>query len=170
MTTTLEVMWRTYDTINDWIKFSDTKAGAISAANIAILAILFSKFIDFKDFIILHQGIAWLLAIGIVCGVLSIAFSIISLYPRINSSREISLIFFESIVINYSNYSQYKIAIGNNLRDDSDLMDQITEQIWINSKIAHDKYNKVRWSMFFFLIMLILIFITGITTIYFILC
>jgi len=48
MPTTLEILWSTYDTINGWIKFSDTKAGAILAANIAILAILFSKFIDFK--------------------------------------------------------------------------------------------------------------------------
>ena len=169
MPTTLEILWSTYDTINGWIKFSDTKAGAILAANIAILAILFSKVIDFKDFIIIHREISWLLALSIACGILSIAFSIISLNPRTKSGTKTSVLFFGSIADNYTNYSQYKIALGRRLRDDLDLMDQITEQVWINSKIAHDKYNKIKWSMCFFLSMLILIFILGIITAYYIL-
>jgi len=169
MPTTLEIMWRTYDTINGWIKFSDTKAGAILAANIALLAIQFSKFIDFKDFIIIHQTIGWLLALSITCGILSIAFSIISLNPRTTSGAKSSLIFFENIVNDYSNCSQYKIAVGNKLRNDKDLMDQITEQVWINSNIAHDKYNKIKWSMCFFLSMIILILTIGIITAYYIL-
>jgi hypothetical protein len=166
MTNTLDVMWRTYDAINGWIKFSDTKAGAISAADIAILAMLFSKFADYNNFIFSHQSVELFLVFSVVCGVLSIVFSTVSLCPKVNASSYKSLIFFGSIANNYDNYNKYKIEVGSKLRDDRDLLDQIAEQVWINSRIACDKYSKVRWAMCFFLIMLILIFVAGIIAIY----
>lgn len=88
------IMWRTYDAINGWIKFSDTKAGAISAADIAILATLFSKFVDYNIFIFSHQSVELFLVFSVVCGVLSIVFSTVSLCPKVNASSYKSLIFF----------------------------------------------------------------------------
>jgi hypothetical protein len=166
MANILDVMWRTYDAINGWIKFSDTKAGAISAACIAVLAMVFSKIIDFKDFIFSHQAVCFSLAFAVACGFLSIVISIASISPMVDANRDRSLIFFGSIANKYSNYCKYKIAVDNGLRDDQDLLDQITEQVWINSNIVCNKYNKVRWAVCFFLFMITFVLIAGILSLH----
>ena len=57
-------MWKTLETINALIKFSDTKAGAILAANGVILTIVFSKGIDYREFLLNHQSVLLLLLLG----------------------------------------------------------------------------------------------------------
>jgi hypothetical protein len=162
----LEIMWRTYDTVNGLIKFSDTKAGAILAINGAILAIVFSKVIEHREFIIENNVILITLILGFISGIISIFFCIISLYPSLDRGGS-SLIYFGNIAINYNNYNTYKLDVTNAFRDEMDEMDQITEQVWVNSRIAWNKYVRVSWAIRFFLFLVIFFCIAGISALYF---
>jgi len=50
----LVTMWNIYNTVNELIRFSDTKAGALLALNGIILTIIASKAIDYGDFLFSH--------------------------------------------------------------------------------------------------------------------
>ena len=161
-----ENMWKTYDAINGWIKFSDTKAGAILAANGAILTIAFSKSIDNKDFILDNQFILISLSLGFLFGLISMIFAIFCLGPTLSIGEPKSLIYFGHIAKKYDSCNRYKIDVAVAFRDELDSIDQITSQVWANSKIAWKKYVNVTWAILFFIGVIFFFSLAGIRIFY----
>jgi hypothetical protein len=162
----LEIMWKTHDTIGELIKFSDTKAGAILAINGVVLTIVFSEAIDSSNFIIKNKIVLSSLVLGFISGFISMGFSVLSLNPSLTSPQSSSLMYFGNIAENYDNYARYKIAVIAAISDDMAVMDQISEQVWIISKIALNKYRAVIWAIRFFIGVFIFLALAGIYTLY----
>ncbi len=162
----LNAMWETYRSINELIKFSDTKAGAILAINGVIITIILSKVVDHIDFVLNHHIILFLLILGFIAGFISICFSIHCLNPTLYPGDPESLIYFGNISTKYSNHNIYKLDVLRYLKDDFDELNQITEQVWTLSKIAWNKYGKVAWAMRFFMVSIFIFLISGIEALY----
>jgi hypothetical protein len=161
-----DTMWKTYESINGWIKFSDTKAAAILAANGAILAIIFSKSIDNVDFILDNQFILISLSLGFLFGLISIIFALLCLRPTLCIGEPNSLIYFGHIAKKYDSCNRYKIDVAATFRDESGSIDQITSQVWANSKIAWKKYVNVTWAILFFIGVIFFLSLAGIKLLY----
>ncbi|BDZ71139.1 hypothetical protein [Methanobacterium petrolearium] len=88
MNDSIENIWKTFNSINDWVKFSDTKATVVLATNGVILSIIFANVSKFLSLLILYPTLILILAssllIGVFLSLISIFYSIRCLIPRTN--------------------------------------------------------------------------------------
>lgn len=149
MNTTIETLWKTYNVINEWIRFSDTKAGAILAANGVIASIVLSKLSEDNVFLNNHPIFLIPLILGIITTFISIISSIICLNPTLKiGTKTNSVIFFANIAENFEIYSDYEKNALDVLTDEKHAAAQISQQVWANSKVALKKYKAVAWATY----------------------
>lgn len=146
----IENLWKIYETINEWIRFSDTKATAILAINGVITGFYFSNIAELRS-IIAQQLIAFI-ALDLVVStiVISTLCSTFCIVPRLKIGKKSSLIFFFDIAKNFSTVGDYAEAVNQTLKNDTEIKTQIVNQIWANSKVAFEKYGWVKRSAYFF--------------------
>jgi hypothetical protein len=150
MKTTIETLWKTYGIINEWIRFSDTKAGAILTANGVIASIVLSKLANSTNFLDIHPIFPILLIIGTITTFLSIFFSIICLSPTLKvGDKTNSVLFFANIAERYKTHCDYEKKAHDVLSDEKQATNQIAQQVWANSKVAWKKYKAVAWATYF---------------------
>ena len=95
MSVKIEALWKTYNSINEWIRFSDTKAGAILAANGVIASIVLSKLTKSNVFLDGHPIFLFPLIIGIILTCISIISCLICITPTLkigNKSNSVRLL------------------------------------------------------------------------------
>lgn len=151
MKTELEALWKTYDTVNEWIRFSDTKAVAILAVNGVLAGFIFSNLKEIWLVLSAQPAILTVLIVSIFTCSASVLFCICCLAPTLKVDGESSLIFFDHVAKNYEKAGEYEAAILQKFKDDSEVVEQVASQIWANSKVASKKYDAVMWSTRFFL-------------------
>ena len=150
MNTTIETLWKTYSIINEWIRFSDTKAGAILAANGVIASIVLSKLANGKNLLDVHPIFPILLIIGIITTFISIILCIICLSPTLKvGDKTNSVIFFANIAERFETHCDYEKIAQDVLADEKQAATQIAQQVWANSKVAWKKYKAVAWATYF---------------------
>lgn len=150
MNATIETLWKTYSTINEWIRFSDTKAGAILTANGVIASIVLSKLPNAKDFLDTHPIFPILLIVGTITTFISIILSIICLSPTLKvGDKTNSVIFFGNIAKTFETYCDYDNIAQDVLANEKHASTQIAQQVWANSKVAWKKYKAVAWATYF---------------------
>ncbi|MDG3546260.1 Pycsar system effector family protein [Methanobacterium formicicum] len=137
-------LWNIYNTVNEWIKFSDTKAAVVLATNGVILSLFFSNIFNYIKIEQLTILIIILIIIGTTAGLFSIIFAILCLVPNTNNYKLKSLIFFGDIA-KFESPEKYSDEVGKKLFND--LKRQISQEIWINSRIASNKYDNVSYSI-----------------------
>ena len=109
-----------------------------------------------------HASRGSLLIIGFLASFISIILSIVCLTPTLKVEKATSsLIFFANIAEEFKSPKDYEKAALNALTIDEQAMSQITQQVWVNSKVAWKKYKAVTWATYF-LDLTILIGIIGI--------
>jgi hypothetical protein len=143
------IMWDTYRTIIDLIKFSDTKAATLLASIGVILSIILSKIIDNINFITSHKLLFIPMVLGFIFGFISIYFCLICLAPRFNSGERYSLLFFRDIAQEFSTFDEYEQKINDVFSDNLQSKHQITQQVWANSKVANEKFIAINKAIFF---------------------
>lgn len=148
MDESLESIWKTYSSILEWIKFSDTKAAVILTANGVILSITYSNISKFFSLLFVNSySIIFFISllIGIILSITSIVYSIKCLVPRTNTEKnnKPNLIYFKDINDHFDSSKQYAKTATKLFFNESELKDQLFIQIFVNSKIATIKYEKV---------------------------
>jgi hypothetical protein len=149
-----EVIADIYTNVNEWIRFSDTKAAIILGIYGAVGAVALPGLIDNISLIQENDVLFVFLTIGMVLSILSVIFSILCLIPTLRikgkiKTEEPSLIYFKNIAENYSNPIDYDNKINETIGNTVELQKQFTQQIWINSKIATKKYKSIILSVWF---------------------
>ena len=148
-----EVLWNTYSTVNEWIRFSDTKAALILAFYGAVGAFSIPGIIDHMRLINDYAVLQILLALGIAISIISTLLSLIALAPTLRikdiKNKNHSLLYFQAISDNFNDSSEYSKSIEEMLSNESESHRQVSEQIWANSKVASKKYMAVTWSVWF---------------------
>ncbi len=147
MSDSLDNLWKTYGIINEWIKFSDAKAGAVLALNGVIIGLIYSNLQNNPGDFTKHPIIFTSLMLGILVGCISIYFCLRCLNPTLKLGEPNSLIFFSHISQKFKKYEDYVNAANNAFNDEKNLQDDLSQQIWVNSKVAHNKYVAVTWAI-----------------------
>lgn len=141
-------LWKTYEAINELIRFADTKATAILAIDGVIAGFFFSNIGTIQ--IILQQKpiaiVPLIMAAGFI--LISLGFSAYCITPRLKMNKSKCLIFFCDIS-EYQSADAYRKAVENEMSDDR-IERHLTDQIWANSKIAKRKYEAVTISVIIF--------------------
>ena len=144
-----EKSWKFYTLIIDWIKFSDTKAAAILAINGVIFGLIFRNIFEImQNFPEKNLYVGLSIIFGIITGILSIFYCVYCLFPNTGNNKP-SIFFFGHISKNYSNVEDYKKDFQKIISLNPMLNLQISEQIWEVSRIALNKYERVKWAMIF---------------------
>ena len=173
MSQKIENLWKIYQTVNEWIRFSDTKAGLILATDGVLISVIFSGLKDRLFLINKNRLLSALIILGIISIVLSIYYSVLSLFPNLSPNhftqkklinREESksgyLIFFGDIVEGFSNFKAYKEAVDRKFQHDETIVLQLSRQIFVNSKIADKKFKRVKNSLLYLVVSLVVSAIT----------
>lgn len=145
-----ETLWRVYAAINEWIRFADTKAGAILAADVFLVAESVGQLKDDDGKFLkwaFYTPDALCVLIGILFLVISAALALNCIRPRTrvpkNSPR--SLLYFGHIA-EFKTPTDYATTARTIDRRDT-AYDEISHQVWINSRVARSKHQFVAWSV-----------------------
>lgn len=156
-----ENLWNTYNALNEWIRFSDTKATALLAINGVITGFYFSNIAQLKSILSDKPITCFPLLMIVVFIFLSSLFSMFCIIPRLKINKKDSLIFFYDIAKKYSNVEEYQKAVEESLIG-GNFKKELSSQIWANSKVSTKKYDWVTFSICFFVatIFFSLVFVT----------
>ncbi len=146
-------LWQIFDLINHWIKMSDTKAAAVLSAN-AILAnaavSAFGRVRGFDEpFLVRHPVVLGLDLLALTLALVSVGFSLSCIAPKMVSGgpeADDSLIFFGHIARRAS-ARDYEAEVHRTLTNEETAMNQISDQVWINSRIVTAKLRSVLWAI-----------------------
>ena len=148
MNTENENLWKTYDAIQELIRFADTKATAIHSYKWCYCWFYFLNIAAIQN--ILQQKLISIipLAIATILLLVTIAITAYCIAPRLKMNKSKCLIFFCDIA-NYKSADEYGKSLSNKMTDDQ-IKKQLIDQIWVNSKIATKKYRAVNIAVLLF--------------------
>lgn len=136
--------WALLQSINDWIKYSDAKAGLVLAFQGAVVGFFFAQRANFTDLAVRYGWLAQILfGFGILGLAVSIFFAASSVYPRLKVGESKSNIFFAHIG-QLPSADDYRRRLSKPLLP---FETEIEEQIWANSVVAWKKYKHVSRSI-----------------------
>lgn len=152
--------WNTYNTINEWIKFSDTKAGIIITIYSVILTILYSNANDTYQIVSSSWIYISLTLLSAVVAIFSLFNCFRCLIPRVKNekSNHKSVIYFGHITTEFESHETYEQYATDEFADDAKFQKQIAEQIYTCSGIAQKKFKNVSQAIELFFCSLVPLF------------
>ncbi|MBK8052177.1 MAG: hypothetical protein IPK35_02550 [Saprospiraceae bacterium] len=147
----------------DWLKFAETKATIIVTVQGVILTIIYTNANDLYDALATSSFQFGLTIISALLFLLTLIFSFLAINPNLTNHNKKSVIYFGTIK-NYSNNSEYHKTIKE--LNEEELNEMFSEQIYINSHIAWNKFVKVGWAIRFFSSMILVLFVQILTYIF----
>ncbi|MDN5285042.1 MAG: hypothetical protein JWR38_1316 [Mucilaginibacter sp.] len=144
----------------EWLRFSETKATLILTVYGVLLTLIYTN--ASSVFESLKTSIALLVMILIYGGLAlaSIVLAFLCINPILKNKNPNSIIYFGHISKKFRNKAEYQVHAKAILDDEDKYSEQITEQIYIISKVAWNKYAKVTWSLRLFIASLTWLLIT----------
>jgi len=153
MSDKVENYWKILQNVNDWLRFADTKAGALLTTIGVILTLIYTNAnavydAVYKDSLILSLAIIFAIAL-----MFSAFFCFSTLFSRLKKSAkdEMSSIFFKDVA--EVEIDEYKEKAGVIISDDDQLSDELQDQIFENSVIASLKFSKFNNALKSFVVM-----------------
>lgn len=157
----LDFMWQAFSNLNEWVRFSDSKAAAVLAADGVILG-AFASLLAGEGTNALHGTVVvlWLCSI-LVATFYSACYALWSLLPQLKvnlpkrrshptpvaAEDSSSLVFFMDIDKKFPTSKEFHDKINEALHDPAKAVQQISQQVWANSKVAAIKYSRVEKSL-----------------------
>lgn len=147
----IEFMWRSFTNINEWVRFSDTKAAAVLAANGVIVGSIATWLAGSHIGVTGSWPVILWLGFIVIASFYSAAYSLWSLLPTLFVSKhiastnkgKISLIFFADIARHFPTPEDYLLTVHKTLSDPQGAIAEISQQVWANSSVAEYKYVRV---------------------------
>jgi len=134
-----ESLWRGLQSLNEWIKFADAKAGAVLASDGVLIAVA----TQWSD----EPGPLLLAALGLA--VLSGLLAIWAVVPRLSLVKPSSPFYFDHIVRECRTSEAYREWILPIAHDPAALETSLADHIWAMSRVAKVKYKWVRLATWF---------------------
>lgn len=141
-----EHYWNTFTQINEWIRFADTKAGALITMNSIIIGFIASNLTTVKETISQNNCLIALSLLGSLSLLASLLFALKCILPNLSVGEPKSNIFFKHISKKHSNAQEFKKLLDNS----PDILGDLKTQIWANSRVADNKYSAVNNSIIAF--------------------
>lgn len=140
----------------EWLKFAETKATLIVTAQGVLLTIIYTNAIDLYNAVATSSVQFGLTIISALLFLLTLIFAFLAINPNLTNHNKKSAVYFGTIK-NYSNYSEYHKTLKE--LNEEEMNEMLSEQIYINSRIAWNKFVKVGWAIRFFSSMLLVLFV-----------
>ena len=147
----IENLWKTYQMVNDWVKFSDIKAGVVITVIGLCYTIIYTNANTVYSYLTSSNLILILAIITIILSMLSGFYAFKCLNPRLNNQNPNSILYFGHISQN-ANFNAYITQLNDVFQDNENVVRQLAEQVHTNSKIAWNKFINVTYSIRFFFI------------------
>jgi hypothetical protein len=150
--------WNTLQSISEWIRFSDMKAGIIITAYSVILTIICTNVRTIYEVIFVSPILTILTIIACIVSLASLFSCFLSINPQLTNKNSTSVLYYGHIA-QLKNYEEYLSLVSRKMENEFEFEKQITEQIYANSKIAWKKFQNVTWSIRFFFVSIFILFI-----------
>jgi len=155
-----ENYWRILEVNLEWIRYSDAKAAGILTVYGVIVTVVYSKAAELFG----ETGTNGFFSAEMITTVAFGVASLIAIYyafrcitPRIVKSQTPSIIFFTTIRQHYHSMQDYQEATHQVLESKVGLDEQLAQQIYINARIAQQKFSNVANSIRFFVLSILLL-------------
>lgn len=146
-----EKYWNILQQINDWVKYSETKASIILTVHGIIITVIYSNAENVYNALNNSQTLFYFtLAFALLC-ILSIFFAFKCVNPRLKNKNPKSIIYFGHIAKKFTDFQDYYSVSKPIISNQNEFEKQISEQIHVNSSIAWKKFVNVTWSLRFFI-------------------
>jgi hypothetical protein len=127
MDSRLESAWKTLDTINEWTRFADTKAGAVLGVVGVVAGILLSVLSEAGGSLYRQHPLLFsLLVLGIISGCGAIYHAVRCLNPTLHVGESNSLIYFAHVAQRFEAPISYRQAVDREFATDEQMLSQIT--------------------------------------------
>lgn len=156
MNSVLSTLWQTYETINEWIRFADTKAAAVLGINGILVGFAVTNLSSLMISVLSNE---WLLVVALMTGLstlVSVYFAIKCLNPTLKIGEPTSLIYYAHIASQFTSPKDYYQKATESFSDDIESTRQIANQVWVNSIVSWKKYQAVTRSIWFLIFSLFL--------------
>ncbi len=140
----------------EWVRFSDSKAGLILSTYGVLFTIIYTNAKDVFTAIKDSQGISILVWIFGISALASIGCAFWAVRPRLKAPGD-SILYFKHIFENNIDAAAYKAKAQPILDDEIRYTDHLTQQIWSLSKVATNKYNWTSYSIYGFIISIVIL-------------
>lgn len=141
--------WGSINYIFSLIKASELKAGLLLSFYGILLNFIFKNLeislVGFKDHRILYS----LLLLWFLCTAVSIFFCIRCFMPRIEAKYDKNIFFFKDVISKFGNIKEFSNTFYNISLDENKLFDHLGQQLYINSKIAANKFKYINHALRF---------------------
>jgi hypothetical protein len=147
-----ENYWKILETNLDWIRYSDAKATGILTIYGLLVTIAFTnlnRIIELVGDSTLYITIS---SIAGLTSLLAIVYGFKSMSPRIVNEEYNSIIFFGSVVKNHTSMEDFRLHSHEVMNSKVGLDDDLARQIYINAKIAQQKFKDVSNSLRFLMV------------------
>ena len=141
--------WEQLERLEKLIRASELKAGLILSFQSLILGLFFDRLdslqVTFgKDIAFIVMGSLWL-----ICTSISIYFSVKCFMPRLELKFNKNVFFFRDAARSYGDVDQFTEELLKVFLNEEELFKQLSEQIYIESKIIDEKFKNVQKSIKF---------------------
>jgi hypothetical protein len=157
---TNEKYWNILQQINDWVKYSETKASIILTVHGIIITVVYSNSKSVFEALNQSNFLFYSTLLYIALSILSIFFSFRCVNPRLKNPNPTSIIYFGHIAKKFPNFKNYYNHSKPIIVDENAFSEQISEQIFINSGIAWKKFVNVSWSLRIFIIGIVVLMVS----------
>ncbi len=141
--------WEQLERLEKLIRASELKAGLILSFQSLILGLFFDRLDGLQ--VTFGSGIAFfvIVSLWLICASISIYFSIKCFMPRLELKFNKNVFFFRDAARSYGGIEQYTKELLNVYLNEDELYKQLSEQIYIESKIIDEKFKNVQKSIKF---------------------
>lgn len=152
-------LWNILSKTTDWVKYSDTKAAVLLTVHGVLLTIVYTNAISVYNYSFQNWFTIILSLLIAASSLTSIVYCFLTINPKLKNENPTSLIYFGHIQKNFDNYQDYYIAVKSKFSKKKKLNKQLTEQIYVNSKVAWKKFSLITISMRYFFVSIVLLLI-----------
>jgi hypothetical protein len=139
--------WKALGLVNDWLRHAEGKAGATLAALGVTGGLLYNLVKSQENISVFLAIVSTLCGLAVITGGV---FALLALKPRLRSQEEAtSRLYFDHIArrhpgVNPAPYQQELVVL---VQSSSNLIAEIGQQIWSNSKVASVKYKWTAYAL-----------------------
>ncbi len=149
--------WEQLERLEKLIRSSELKAGIIFSFHSLILGLFVERLEYFNNIFKGNIAFIILVSIWIIFVIISIFFAFKCFMPRLVLKYKKNVFFFRDAANSFGNINEYSEKLIDTCEDQEELFTQLSNQIYIESKIIDKKFKSVQKSIFFFAISFIFI-------------
>jgi hypothetical protein len=159
-TATVESLWKTYQATGEWIRFTDTKAGATLAACGVLAGVVAGALKDNRKEILASVPLSMCLALALLALLSAVVYGMNCISPTLGFQKKKgltrspvafldakeSVIYFEHVAA-LEKPEDYELVASEIFADAERTRTQVAQQVWALARVCSEKNRQVAWAI-----------------------